>query len=82
MASRWPGSVVLASDSEDHCIRTSPDLCMARYIRKYFQTGELPSEGTVCEVNEKPFIGVKKLPEEGKEALFERLKWDARNKPV
>ena len=55
---------------------------MARYIQKYFQTGELPPEGTVCEVNEKPFIGVTKPLEEGEEALFERLEWDARNVPV
>ena len=61
---------------------SSPNLCMARYIRKYFQTGEMPPEDTVCEVNEKPFIGVTKPPEQGDEALFERLQWSARHMPV
>ena len=60
---------------------SSPNLCMARYVRKYFQTGELPPEGTVCEVNESPFIGVTKAPEKGEEALFELMKWDARTFP-
>ena len=55
---------------------------MARYIRNYFQTGEMPPEGTVCEVNERPFIGVTKPPEENEEALFEQLRSHARNMPV
>ena len=61
---------------------SSPNLCMARYIRNYFQTGEMPPEGTVCEVNERPFIGVTKPPEENEEALFEQLRSHARNMPV
>ncbi|KAF6218797.1 hypothetical protein HO133_005340 [Letharia lupina] len=81
MASRWPGSVVLASDGEGHCMFSSPNLCMARYIRKYFQTGGMPPKGTVCEANERPFIGVTKPPEEGEEALLERLRSDARTYP-
>lgn len=82
LASRWPGSVVLASDSEGHCLISSPNLCIARYVRKYFQTGEMPPEGTVCVVNEKPFIGVMKAPEKGEEALFELMRSDARNFPT
>lgn len=57
---------------------SSPNLCMARYVRRYFQTGKMPPEGTVCEVNERPFIGVTEPPGEGEEALFELLKSDAR----
>ena len=26
-------------------------------MRKYFQTGELPAVGTVCQPNERPLIG-------------------------
>lgn len=52
---------------------------MARYIRTYFQTGEMPSEGTVCEVNERPFVGVTKPAEKGEEALLEQLMSDARH---
>lgn len=58
---------------------SSPNLCMARYIRQYFQTGEMPPEGTMCEVNEKPFIGITKPPEKGEEALLEHLRSDARS---
>ncbi len=58
---------------------SSPNLCMARYIRTYFQTGEMPSEGTVCEVNERPFVGVTKPAEKGEEALLEQLMSDARH---
>ena len=58
---------------------SSPNLCIARYVRKYFQTGEMPPEGTVCEANERPFVGVTKQPDENEEALFEQLRVDARN---
>jgi hypothetical protein len=34
---------------------SAPSLCTAKSVRKYFQTGELPSTGTVCEVDELPF---------------------------
>ena len=61
---------------------SSPDLCMARHVRKYMQTGELPSEGTVCEANERPFIGATKPAENGEEALLEQLRSHARNIPV
>ena len=81
MASRWPGSVVLASDGEGHCMFSSPNLCLARYVREYIQTGQLPPEGTVCEANERPFIGVMKAPGKGEEALLEQLRWDARDFP-
>ena len=82
MATRWPGSVVLASDSEGHCMISSPNLCMARHVRAYIQTGKLPPKGTLCEANERPFIGITKPAEKGEEALLDQLRWDARHMPV
>ncbi|KAH6648354.1 TAP-like protein-domain-containing protein [Truncatella angustata] len=53
----FPGSVVLQQDSEGHCSHSNPSFCTARSIREYFQTGELPREGTVCQPEVKPFVG-------------------------
>lgn len=39
----------------------------------------MPPEGTVCEANERAFVGITKQPEPGEEALLERMKSDARN---
>jgi hypothetical protein len=34
--------------------------CTAKYVRQYFQTGEMPAENTVCEVDDGlPFIGIR-----------------------
>lgn len=38
-----------------HCTLSGPSLCTAKAIRQYFQTGELPDPGTVCQVEELPF---------------------------
>lgn len=49
---------------------------MARYIRAYFQKGEMPPPETVCEANEKSFLGLVKEaegPEERK--LLDVLRW-------
>lgn len=69
MAERFPGSAVLAVDAEGHCIMSSPSLCMANHLRAYFQTGRLPDSGTVCDDNEKPFLGLTKRAEPEEEAL-------------
>ena len=61
---------------------SSPNVCMARHVRAYIQTGKLPPEGTLCEANERPFIGVTKPAEKGGEALLEQLRWDAKHMPV
>ncbi|KAK7427311.1 hypothetical protein QQZ08_006248 [Neonectria magnoliae] len=53
----FPGSVVLQQDSQGHCSHSTPSLCTAKRIRHYFQTGELPPEGTVCEPSIRPFLG-------------------------
>jgi len=57
MAEDFPGSVVLTQDSEGHCSYSTPSMCTARAVRKYFQTGELPKKGTVCAVDRVPFDG-------------------------
>ncbi|PYH42471.1 putative proteinase [Aspergillus saccharolyticus JOP 1030-1] len=58
MSQRFPGSTVLQQDSEGHSTLAAPSLCTHKAIRKYFQTGELPPSGLICEADLKPFIGV------------------------
>ncbi|KAH7144139.1 proteinase [Dactylonectria estremocensis] len=53
----FPGSVVLQQDSQGHCSHSNPSLCTAKTIRAYFQTGDMPAEGTVCEPAIRPFLG-------------------------
>ncbi|KAI9761942.1 MAG: cytoskeletal protein binding protein [Chaenotheca gracillima] len=40
-----------------HCSLAAPSVCTAKNVRKYFQTGELPKDGTICDVDEKPLLG-------------------------
>lgn len=40
-----------------HCSQSSPSLCTAKNIRNYFQTGQLPDPGTICEPDVRPLIG-------------------------
>ncbi|KAH8691642.1 TAP-like protein-domain-containing protein [Talaromyces proteolyticus] len=58
MSKSFPGSVVLEQQSEGHTTISTPSLCVARLIRNYFQTGQLPAAGTLCPVDIKPLIGV------------------------
>lgn len=53
----FPGSVVLQQDSEGHCSHGTPSMCTAKVLRRYFQTGELPQPGTICQPDKKPFVG-------------------------
>ncbi|EED18776.1 proteinase, putative [Talaromyces stipitatus ATCC 10500] len=55
MSTFFANSTVLEQRSEGHGSISAPSLCTAKTVRKYFQTGELPSTGTVCEVDERPF---------------------------
>ncbi|KAG0125369.1 TAP-like protein-domain-containing protein [Tuber indicum] len=57
MSKNFPGSTVLEQNSEGHCSISAPSLCTAQHIRRYFETGEVPATGTVCEADMKPFIG-------------------------
>ncbi|PWI71528.1 hypothetical protein PCL_11622 [Purpureocillium lilacinum] len=53
----FPGSVVLQQDSQGHCSHSAPAPCTLKVIRRYFQTGELPEQGDVCEPGFRPFLG-------------------------
>lgn len=55
MSKGYPGSVVLTQNSTGHTSGSVYSTCTINIIRKYFQTGELPDEGTVCEPDELPF---------------------------
>ncbi|RAL11005.1 alpha/beta hydrolase [Aspergillus homomorphus CBS 101889] len=55
MAERFPGSAVLQQNSVGHCSLSGPSLCTGKVTREYFQAGDLPRHGKVCEVDEKPF---------------------------
>ncbi len=59
MAGRFPGSALLQQDSEGHCSFTNPSLCTGKTIRKYFQSGTLPREDTICAPDAQPFHGVR-----------------------
>ncbi|KAJ5676152.1 Peptidase S33 tripeptidyl aminopeptidase-like C-terminal [Penicillium macrosclerotiorum] len=57
MSQLFPGSVLLQQNSEGHTTIAAPSVCIAKAIRKYFQIGELPPPGTLCEADLKPLIG-------------------------
>lgn len=40
-----------------HCSFAAPSLCTARTVRTYFQTGILPTPGTICPADAKPLVG-------------------------
>ncbi|KAL8942518.1 MAG: hypothetical protein Q9216_001619 [Gyalolechia sp. 2 TL-2023] len=76
LATRFPGSTILAVDIDGYSSFSGPSLCMAGYIRAYFQKGDMPPSGTVCEANEKSFLGVVKEAEgEEERRLLEVLRW-------
>ena len=54
---RYEGAAMLVQESYGHCSISAPSVCTARRVRAYFQDGELPEEGAVCEVDEVPFVG-------------------------
>ncbi|KAL4972940.1 TAP-like protein-domain-containing protein [Aspergillus desertorum] len=66
MSHAFPGSVLLQQDSEGHCTLAAPSMCVSKSIRKYFQTGELPAPGTVCDADLKPMLGAPDRIQEGK----------------
>ena len=79
MANRFDGSVVLGVEAEGHCTLSSPSICTAKAIRRYFQSGEMPERGTVCDDNEKPFLGLTKKVSDDDEELLEALRWTAKH---
>ncbi|KAF2401920.1 hypothetical protein EJ06DRAFT_367904 [Trichodelitschia bisporula] len=55
MAARFPGSRVLVQDADGHSTLAQPGRCVARAVRAYFQRGEMPPPGVVCELLGGPF---------------------------
>ena len=55
MAKGFTGAVALIQDSAGHCSLSTPSICTMLYVRQYFQTGELPPEGTICKADAVPF---------------------------
>jgi pimeloyl-ACP methyl ester carboxylesterase len=55
MAEGFEGAVALMQDSGGHCSEAAFSWCTTRYIRQYFQTGELPSANTTCSADAVPF---------------------------
>ena len=51
----FPGSVVLTQNSPGHCSLAAFSECTLIYVKTYFQTGELPPDGTVCQPVVLPF---------------------------
>lgn len=45
----FPGSALVKYDAHGHSTPQQPSLCTARMMRAYFEDGELPADGTVCE---------------------------------
>jgi len=48
-------SALLVQNSPGHCSLALGSICTLRAVRNYFDSGALPSEGTVCETDEVPF---------------------------
>lgn len=40
-----------------HTSLTAPSVCIAKAIRQYFQTGDLPAMGKLCQADLKPLVG-------------------------
>ncbi|KAL7621449.1 hypothetical protein AAE478_008771 [Parahypoxylon ruwenzoriense] len=55
MAEGHPGSRVLVQNSTGHCTYHLPSRCRDDFLSRYFETGELPPEGEVCQPDCVPF---------------------------
>jgi pimeloyl-ACP methyl ester carboxylesterase len=51
----FANSGLLVSDNAGHSSLAQPNLCMLQKIKKYFQTGELPMENTLCVPPQSPY---------------------------
>ncbi|KAI0839612.1 alpha/beta-hydrolase [Hypoxylon sp. FL0890] len=63
MAREHAGAVVLVQDSAGHGTQSVPGRCRDGYVRRYFETGEVPADGTVCEADCKPFQDCPQAPQ-------------------
>ncbi|CAG8212555.1 unnamed protein product [Penicillium salamii] len=89
MSSLFPASGLLQQESEGHTTLAAPSVCVAKAIRHYFQTGTLPSEGTLCQADLKPLVGapnqavaVSQSLSPSDRRLFEALMAEVRQGPV
>ena len=55
MAKGFTNAVALIQDSGGHCSISAPSKCTEKYVKQYFQTGELPPKDTVCKPDVFPF---------------------------
>jgi len=55
MVKRFGGAGLLVQDSVGHSSISSPSECTRGYVRRYFETAELPEEGTHCAPDRVPF---------------------------
>ncbi|KAK7466420.1 hypothetical protein VKT23_005142 [Stygiomarasmius scandens] len=51
----FPGSAVLVQDSPGHSSLVASSDCTTQYLKNYFATGQLPTDGTVCQVDDELF---------------------------
>ncbi|KZP13352.1 alpha/beta-hydrolase [Athelia psychrophila] len=74
---RYIGAGLLVQDSHGHCSIAAPSICTAKNVRAYFYEGKLPEEGTICNVDELPFVGevgVGRILDTGDRELLDALK--------
>ncbi|KAK7466425.1 hypothetical protein VKT23_005147 [Stygiomarasmius scandens] len=57
-SSMFPGSAVLVQDSPGHSSLVASSNCTTQYLNDYFATGQLPADGTVCQVDDELFPSV------------------------
>ncbi|KAK0935492.1 hypothetical protein LTR29_012965 [Friedmanniomyces endolithicus] len=55
MAKGFAGAVALTQDSLGHCSISTYSNCTVQYVRRYFDTGDLPPINTTCPADEMPF---------------------------
>jgi pimeloyl-ACP methyl ester carboxylesterase len=72
-----PGSRVLVQDNVGHGSLFSPGKCREDFIKRYFETGEMPPKDTVCAPDCKPFqdcpqMGFASLSQETEPKLWSR----------
>lgn len=68
---------ILIITTIQHTSGASPSLCIAKGIRQYFQSGELPDADVVCEADMKPLLGstimIKEGMTEGEKVLMQAM---------
>ncbi|KAK7973462.1 hypothetical protein PG988_007596 [Apiospora saccharicola] len=65
MSRDHPGSRVLVQENAGHGSLMSPGKCREGWIKRYFATGEMPPEGTVCQPDCQPFQECSRMKEVG-----------------